>query len=217
MQNGNGKKLIFDIDGTVFDSKGLEDGYENYQIIESVSNFAKKAKNLGWDIGYYTARGSKSKFNFQEKTKQQIALSDLPSGDIEFGKPDADWYIDDKGINARNVDPIISSISVEERIWGKEYLLYSDQNYSMKRLEVEPGKSLSKQYHREKHETLHIVEGFGYAEINGEFKTISVGDTLIFEPKTIHRIMASEKCFKLVIIESSTTHLQDIVRVEVYD
>ena len=216
MPNGNMKKIIFDIDGTLLETKGLEHGYElinqNNRIIDWMYETNKFYDEYKFEA--FTARGSKSGFNFEDITRKQ--LEDIPVSTVRFGKPDADWYVDDKAINVRNFVPEIISTSTEDKPWGKEYLLVKTDKYAMKRLEVLPGKSLSKQYHEYKHETLHVVEGFGYAEINGEFRTLTVGDTIDISPKTIHRIMASDKCWKLVIIEASTIELDDVVRLEEY-
>lgn len=216
MPNLNMKKVIFDIDGTLLETRGLEHGYELINQNDRVIDWMYEANK--WYDEYkfeaFTARGSKSGFNFEDITRKQ--LEDIPVSAIRFGKPDADWYVDDKAINVRNFVPEITSASIEDKHWGKEYLLVKTDKYAMKRLEILPGRSLSKQYHEHKHETLHVVEGFGYAEINGEFCTITVGDTLDISPKTIHRIMASDKCWKLVIIEASTIELDDVVRLEEY-
>ena len=216
MPNGNMKKIIFDIDGTLLFTTGLNDGYKLIDFNEPIVDWMREANK--WEDNYvfeaFTARGSKSGFDFKNITREQ--LEDIPVSSIKFGKPDADWYVDDKGINVRNFYPTIEAQSKIDKHWGNEYLLVKTDKYAMKRLEILPGRSLSKQYHAHKHETLHIVEGFGIAEINGEFRTITVGDTLDVPPHTIHRIMASEDCFKLVIIEASTIELDDVVRLEEY-
>lgn len=212
----NKKKIIFDIDGTLLETKGIEGGYElinqNDRILDWMNGVNKWYDEYEFEA--FTARGSKSGFDFKDITYKQ--LEDIPISSIKFGKPDADWYVDDKAINVRNFVPNVQSIEAEGKHWGIEHLLVKTDKYVMKRLEILPGKSLSKQYHEHKHETLHVVEGCGYAEINGEFRTITVGDTIDLPPKTIHRIMASDSCWRLVIIEASTIELNDVVRLEEY-
>lgn len=212
----NKKKIIFDIDGTLLETGGLEHGYELIDQNDRVIDWMREANKWydKYEFEAFTARGSKSGFNFEDITRKQ--LEDIPVSSIRFGKPDADWYVDDKAINVRNFVPKIAAVSAEDKHWGNEFLLVKTDKYAMKRLEILPGRSLSKQYHAHKHETLHIVEGFGYAEIEGKFRTIAVGDTLDIPPNTIHRIVASDKCWKLVIIEASTIELNDVVRLEEY-
>ena len=214
MLNGNMKKIVFDIDDTLLFTKGLEDGYKSFEVNTEVVDWMDENKD-DWKFSALTARGTQSGFNFKEHTVNQVRhQACLPIGDIQFGKPDADWYVDDKGINVRNFNPTIECEKVIEKPWGKEYLLVKTDKYAMKRLEINPSCSMSKQYHDYKHETLHVVEGYGYAEINGKFQLISVGDTLDISPKVVHKIMASDKCWKLVIIEASTLELDDVVRLE---
>lgn len=216
MPNGNMKKIIFDIDDTLLYTTGFDNKYKLVDFNEPLIDWMREA-NKEEDIYVFeafTARGSKSGFDFEDITREQ--LEDVPVSSIKFGKPDADWYVDDKAINVRNFVPEIGAVSCEDKIWGKEYLLINTNNYAMKRLEINPGKSLSKQYHEHKHETLHVVEGYGYIEINGEPSLITVGDTINLPRRTIHRIVASENCWKLVIIEASTTELDDVVRLEEY-
>ncbi len=216
MPNGNMKKIIFDIDGTLLFTTGFDNGYKLVDFNEPLIDWMREANK--WEDNYvfeaFTARGSKSGFDFKNITREQ--LEDVPVSSIKFGKPDADWYVDDKGINVRNFAPKVEAMSCEDKVWGKEHLLIKTDKYAMKRLEINPGKSLSKQYHEHKHETLHVVEGYGYAEINGEPRLITVGDTIDIPPKVVHRIMASEGCWKLVVIEASTIWLDDVVRLEEY-
>ena len=216
MPNGNMKKIIFDIDDTLLYTTGFDNRYKLVDFNEPLIDWMREA-NKEEDIYVFeafTARGSKSGFDFKDITREQ--LEDVPVSSIKFGKPDADWYVDDKAINVRNFVPNVQSIEAEGKHWGIEHLLVKTDKYVMKRLEILPGKSLSKQYHEHKYETLHVVEGCGYAEINGEFRTITVGDTIDLPPKTIHRIMASDSCWRLVIIEASTIELNDVVRLEEY-
>lgn len=216
MPNGNMKKIIFDIDDTLLYTTGFDNGYKlvnfNEPLIDWMHEANKQEDNYVFEA--FTARGSRSGFDFKNITHEQ--LEDVPVSSIKFGKPDADWYVDDKAINVRNFVPEIGAVSCEDKNWGKEYLLITTDKYAMKRLEINPGKSLSKQYHEHKHETLHVVEGYGYIEINGEPSLITVGDTINLPRRTIHRIVASENCWKLVIIEASTTELDDVVRLEEY-
>ena len=93
---------------------------------------------------------------------------------------------------------------------GKEYLLAKTNNYAFKRLEILKGKNISKQLHKHKHETWHIIEGIGTAIIAGRVKIVKPGMTIVIPPGMIHQVRADSE--KLVIIEASTTELEDIVR-----
>lgn len=87
--------------------------------------------------------------------------------DLLFGKPAGLKYIDDKGVNIHQWEPVIENQACIDKIWGKEYLLIKTDNYAFKRLEILKEKNISKQLHKKKHETWHIVEGIGTAIISG--------------------------------------------------
>lgn len=117
MLNGNGKKkIIFDVDGTLLDTKGLEGGYAMIQPQYRVLDWIKEHNTDEFEFEAYTARGSKSKFNFEALTRNQ--LKGIPLTDIYFNKPDADWYVDDKGINTRNFNPKIEFKTYTPKHWG---------------------------------------------------------------------------------------------------
>jgi mannose-6-phosphate isomerase-like protein (cupin superfamily) len=103
------------------------------------------------------------------------------------------------------------SLTVVNKCWGKEYLLDVTKNYAMKKLFVEAGKNLSLQYHVHKSETWHIVDGSGIARVDGKEFRVNIGDTIRIPAGTIHQVKAITN---LVIIESSTTELDDIVRIK---
>ena len=79
-------------------------------------------------------------------------------------------------------------------------------------LRVDKDKCISKQYHKEKHETWHITAGTGLMNIEGSIEEVGPGRTIIIPPGTIHQIAATSD--KLVILEASTTELSDIVRLQ---
>lgn len=119
-------------------------------------------------------------------------------------------YIDDKGISIYQWEADIENQAHIDKIWGKEYLLAKTDKYAFKRLEILKGKNISKQLHKQKHETWHIVEGIGTAIIAGRARSVKPGTTIIIPPGIVHQVRADSE--KLVIIEASTTELQDIVR-----
>ena len=128
-----------------------------------------------------------------------------------FGKPAADYYFDDR---AKNIEDLAISIGAEkmiEKTWGREYWLKVTDNYAMKRLEIKSGENISRQYHEIKEETWHIVKGRGEALVGNKYIPLKAGDTVHIPPMTIHQVRAERD---LVIIESSTCQLDDIVRIE---
>ena len=61
----------------------------------------------------------------------------------------------------------MKSIEKEERPWGSFFVIHDEPNYKLKRIEVDPGKRLSYQYHNRRSEVWTIVEGEAIVTIEG--------------------------------------------------
>lgn len=201
--------LIFDIDGTICTQ---ETDYSQAKPIQEVIEKLNKKFDEGYQIVLFTARGTETGIDWSNVTKEQLDRWGVKYHDLYFGKPAGLKYIDDKGVNVYSWEPNIEYLASIDKIWGKEYLLIKTDNYAFKRLEVLKGKNLSKQLHRQKHETWHIIEGIGTAIIAGRVQSVKPGTTIIIPPGTVHQVRADSE--KLVIMEASTPELQDIVRFE---
>jgi len=75
---------------------------------------------------------------------------------------------------------------------------------------------LSLQYHEVKDESWLVREGratLELGEVGGELETIEIeaGDAFRYRPGTVHRVTAVEDT---LILEVSTPHLDDVVRIE---
>jgi mannose-6-phosphate isomerase-like protein (cupin superfamily) len=104
-----------------------------------------------------------------------------------------------------------------EKPWGHELIWALSEHYAGKLLHVKAGHSLSLQFHREKDETLYLLEGRAELELAapGEKTTrsevVTPGAAFRIRPGTVHRIAAIED---VVFLEVSTPHLDDVVRLE---
>jgi mannose-6-phosphate isomerase-like protein (cupin superfamily) len=103
-----------------------------------------------------------------------------------------------------------------EKPWGWELVWAEADDYIGKLLFVRAGESLSLQYHEFKDESWLVQEGRARLElgdVGGELETLEIvpGDTFRFRPRTVHRVTAVEDT---LVIEVSTTHLSDVVRLE---
>ena len=104
-----------------------------------------------------------------------------------------------------------------EKPWGWELIWAHADAYVGKILFVRAGHSLSLQFHNEKDESWHVESGraelelgdVGQAILNKE--VIVAGATFRFRPGTVHRVTALEDT---TILEVSTPHLDDVVRLE---
>ena len=103
-----------------------------------------------------------------------------------------------------------------EKPWGWELVWAETESYVGKLLFVRAGQSLSLQYHEVKDEAWLVQEGrasLELGELGGELETIEIapGDAFRYRPHTVHRVTAIED---LLVIEVSTAHLDDVVRLE---
>ncbi len=100
--------------------------------------------------------------------------------------------------------------------WGSEELLVYTDSYALKFLNVDAGERLSLQYHKEKMETLHVLEGKGkvvLGESEDAVRTVPFeqGMTLHVMPGTVHTF---EAVTPLRILEASTPQIWDVVRLK---
>ena len=103
-----------------------------------------------------------------------------------------------------------------EKPWGWE-LVWAEAEASVgKLLFVRAGHSLSLQYHEVKDEAWLVQEGRASLElgtVGGELESVEItpGDAFRYRPGTVHRVTAVEDT---LIVEVSTPHLDDVVRLE---
>ena len=104
-----------------------------------------------------------------------------------------------------------------EKPWGWELIWAVAEQYVGKVLFVKAGESLSLQFHNEKDESWYVESGraklelgeAGQGVLNSE--VIARGACFRYRPGTVHRITAIEDT---TILEVSTPHLDDVVRLE---
>lgn len=104
-------------------------------------------------------------------------------------------------------------VRMVQKPWGHETIWAHTEHYVGKVLHVKAGHALSLQYHNMKDETIHLLRG-------EMIYRVKQGDTLVelpFKagqsyrntPGTVHQMEAVTDCD---ILESSTPHLDDVVR-----
>ena len=108
-------------------------------------------------------------------------------------------------------------VDVGPRDWGKEILLGVVAGaFSLKRLEMKAGTRGGLQYHRLKHEVAVLLSGsmiVRHVSPSGELteREVTAGEVVHFAPGMVHQEIAVTDC---VLIEASTPHFNDRVRVE---
>ena len=103
-----------------------------------------------------------------------------------------------------------------EKPWGWELVWAETEDYVGKLLFVRAGQSLSLQYHEVKDESWLVQQGrasLELGEVGGDLEAIEIGpgDVFRYRPRTVHRVTAIEDT---LIVEVSTPHLDDVVRLE---
>ena len=119
--------------------------------------------------------------------------------------------------NLGSLDRWAFDVRKVEKPWGYELIWALTDAYCGKVLFVKAGAALSLQFHNEKDESWFVQSGraklelgeVGQAVLNEE--VISAGAAFHYEPGTVHRITAIEDT---TILEVSTPHLDDVVRLE---
>ncbi|HEX9287540.1 MAG TPA: cupin domain-containing protein [Thermoanaerobaculia bacterium] len=99
--------------------------------------------------------------------------------------------------------------------WGNELIFAENERYAGKILHLEPGHSLSLQYHERKDETFYVLRGevILSVEVDGEMREmrLSEGSAYRIRPGVRHRMRADRACD---LIEVSSPELEDVVRLE---
>lgn len=104
-----------------------------------------------------------------------------------------------------------------DKPWGYEVIWALADAYAGKLLVVKAGQALSMQFHREKDESWYVLEGRAKIEMAAAGETVPASEVVTpgaafrITPGTVHRVRALEDT---TILEVSTPHLDDVVRLE---
>jgi mannose-6-phosphate isomerase-like protein (cupin superfamily) len=101
--------------------------------------------------------------------------------------------------------------------WGHETIWALNDLYAGKILHIKAGHKLSVQYHEVKDETVYLLSGSMryWVQMPGSTELrdmkLGVGQAFRITPRTIHSIEAITDCD---VLEASTPHLDDVVRLQ---
>ena len=119
--------------------------------------------------------------------------------------------------STRSLDRWSVDVRKVEKPWGYELIWAVTEIYVGKVLFIKAGQALSLQFHRQKDESWFVQSGRATLEL-GEAGSdtltqgeIAAGDAFHYVPGTVHRVTAIEDT---TILEVSTPHLDDVVRLE---
>jgi mannose-6-phosphate isomerase-like protein (cupin superfamily) len=123
-------------------------------------------------------------------------------------------------VNSPNIDTLDQwafEVRKVEKPWGHELIWAVTDIYVGKVLFVKAGQSLSLQFHREKDESWLVQSGRAKLELGEAGETVLKEEIVVagaafhYKPGTVHRVTAIEDT---TILEVSTPHLDDVVRLE---
>ncbi len=106
------------------------------------------------------------------------------------------------------------------RPWGWYDCLQSGPGFQVKMINVEPGESLSLQYHHHRSENWIVVEGEAEVTVGNQLRTLGPNDSIAIPAGTRHRLEnLGRRALKLIEVQSGAyLGEDDIVRLEdVYD
>ena len=107
-------------------------------------------------------------------------------------------------------------LEIGERPWGKYFVLADEPNYKLKRIEVNPRKKLSYQYHHKRQEQWTVIEGNGTVVLDDKEMKLAYGESIFIQLGAKHRMInLSDKPVVFIEIQTGTYFGEDdIVRFE---
>jgi mannose-6-phosphate isomerase-like protein (cupin superfamily) len=114
----------------------------------------------------------------------------------------------------------MNEVKFVKKPWGSETIWAHTEHYVGKILQINAGEALSIQYHHFKDETMYVLSGEGIVKfytLENDVPTLShvyfmrEGHAINIPPKQIHNV---EAFTNMQILEASTDHLDDLVRLK---
>ena len=99
-----------------------------------------------------------------------------------------------------------------DKPWGYEELIELNDKYCLKKLFMKNNCRCSLQFHKKKIETIYVIEGKLTIELNKKVIKLNKGKSITINKKEIHRMSANNG--DVTYLESSTPHLDDVIRVD---
>ena len=102
-----------------------------------------------------------------------------------------------------------------DKPWGYEILWADTDNYVAKIMYINPNQRMSLQFHKIKEETVYVMSGTLYvweSENNEEFNVYDPETVYHVKPGMVHRFGTGAS--GVTLIEVSTNHLTDVVRIK---
>lgn len=101
-----GRRFVFDIDGVIAKLEPRND-YQLSEPNELMIRVVNRLFDLGNEIILFTARGYVTGIDWSEVTKEQLKQWNVKYHELHFGKPNADYYVDDKFVDMKYLQELL--------------------------------------------------------------------------------------------------------------
>lgn len=180
----------FDIDGTLCTS--TEGNYEKAAPLKERIKIVNELYEEGNIIHLYTARGSQTKIDWSELTKNQMTQWGVKYHTLNVGKPHYDLWVDDKAVSDKTFFkksykkrflPRETKIEMNhvDKGWGWERWICNGPEYCGKLLFFNKGKKCSWHVHRLKDEVFYLQSGKMVVKYS-EKDDLKNAETIILNP-----------------------------------
>ena len=187
----------------------LNCGWDDIGNWESLWNISKKDLDGNSTKGNVMVKGTKnSLIRSNSKLLVGLGLEDLIIVDTQ----DALLVANKKySQEIKNIVSILNNKNFKEgkqhkkihRPWGFYISIEEKKYWQIKKIEVNPGASLSLQKHNHRSEHWIVVEGTAKVQVNNLIKTLSKNESIYIPIKSKHRLSNPGKC-PLILIEVQT-------------
>ncbi len=95
-------RFVFDIDGVIAEPE-VNNDYSKSKPNTNIIEIINKLYELGNEIILFTARGYVTGIDWRNTTEEQLEKWGVKYHELHFGKPNADYYIDDKMLSVEEL------------------------------------------------------------------------------------------------------------------
>ena len=210
------------------DMMQIPDDSIDYAVMEKSNSVKVIPSDIGWsDVGSFDALSQElpndenNNLILSDKVVELIDIHDsiiVDTGDaLLIAKKGSSQKVKEivKQLNEKKSE-LTKVHNLVHRPWGTYEVLYTHDNYKIKRIVVNPGKRLSLQKHLHRNEHWIVVKGEATVQVGETIKIIRENESTYIQQEEQHRL-SNESNTPIVLIEAqvgSYTGEDDIIRIE---
>ena len=224
--NANKEEMIIRIKHD--DMMQIPDDSIDYAVMEKSDIVKVIPSDIGWsDVGSFDALAEElpndenNNLILSDKVVKLIDIHDsiiVDTGDaLLVAKKGSSQKVKEivKQLNEKKSE-LTKVHNLVHRPWGTYEVLYTHENYKIKRIVVNPGKRLSLQKHLHRNEHWIVVKGEAKVQVGETVKLVKENESTYIKQEEQHRL-SNESNTPIVLIEAqvgSYTGEDDIIRIE---